>query len=158
MDNQQLIAEKVFELQERNPSDEGSLEDRETGRTRDKDCTSESEMGGHGEPFRRSGGCCHCLYRFLCCRCCRGEEMNVERKVWFDGRSEPVNGISNAVNNQKYNVLNFLPLVLFNQFKLFFNFFQLAINLSQLVPILKVGTPRPTQAFSSPTSRRSSSS
>jgi phospholipid-translocating ATPase len=78
--------------------------------------------------------------------------------VWLDGRSEPVNGISNAVNNQKYNVLNFLPLVLFNQFKLFFNFFQLAINLSQLVPILKVGTPPHTQAFSSPTSRRSSSS
>jgi hypothetical protein len=48
MDNQQLIAEKVYELQERNPSDEGSLEDRETGRTREKDCTSESEMGGHG--------------------------------------------------------------------------------------------------------------
>jgi phospholipid-translocating ATPase len=47
--------------------------------------------------------------------------------------------MSNAVNNQKYNLINFIPLVLFNQFKLFFNFFQLAINLSQLVPILKVG-------------------
>lgn len=65
--------------------------------------------------------------------------MGVERKVWIDGRSEPHNTISNAVNNQKYNILNFLPLVLFNQFKLFFNFFQLAINLSQLVPLLKVG-------------------
>jgi len=50
-----------------------------------------------------------------------------------------MNTISNAVNNQKYNFINFIPLVLFNQFKLFFNFFQLAINLSQLVPILKVG-------------------
>ena len=65
--------------------------------------------------------------------------MNVEINVFMDGRSEPYNDISNAVNNQKYNVLNFVPLVLFNQFKLFFNFFQLAINLSQLVPILKVG-------------------
>ena len=63
--------------------------------------------------------------------------------------------ISNAVNNQKYNVINFLPLVLFNQFKLFFNFFQLAINLSQLVPLLKVGTFSSIQVFSSPTSRRS---
>ena len=68
--------------------------------------------------------------------------MGVERKVWIDGRSEPHNTISNAVNNQKYNILNFLPLVLFNQFKLFFNFFQLAINLSQLVPLLKVGNTR----------------
>jgi phospholipid-translocating ATPase len=59
--------------------------------------------------------------------------------VWIEGRSEPENTVSNAVNNQKYNVVNFLPVVLFNQFKLFFNFFQLAINLSQLVPILKVG-------------------
>ena len=65
--------------------------------------------------------------------------MRVERKVFMDGRTEPKNTISNAVNNQKYNVLSFLPVVLFNQFKLFFNFFQLAINLSQLVPILKVG-------------------
>jgi len=73
------------------------------------------------------------------CGCCGGEDMRVERKVWLDGRTEPLNNISNAVNNQKYNVLNFLPVVLFNQFKLFFNFFQLAINLSQLVPILKVG-------------------
>jgi hypothetical protein len=41
MDNHQLIAEKVYELQERNPSDEGSLgEEKESGRTRDKECTS----------------------------------------------------------------------------------------------------------------------
>lgn len=75
-----------------------------------------------------------------CCACLRGPDMNVERTVSLDGWSQPKNTISNAVNNQKYNVINFLPLVLFNQFKLFFNFFQLAINLSQFVPILKVGT------------------
>lgn len=63
----------------------------------------------------------------------------MERMVTLNGISVPKNRISNAVNNQKYNLLNFLPLVLFNQFKLFFNFFQLAINLSQFVPILKVG-------------------
>ncbi len=96
-------------------------------------------MSGAGQPFRRDRSCCQCLCRWICCKCCRGEEMNVERKVWVDGRTEPNNTISNAVNNQKYNVINFIPLVLFNQFKLFFNFFQLAINLSQLVPILKVG-------------------
>lgn len=59
--------------------------------------------------------------------------------VTLSGRTVPRNRISNAVNNQKYNVINFLPIVLFNQFKLFFNFFQLAINLSQFIPILKVG-------------------
>jgi phospholipid-translocating ATPase len=46
---------------------------------------------------------------------------------------------SNEINNQKYSVLNFLPIVLFNQFKIFFNFFQLMLVGSQFVPLLKVG-------------------
>ena len=74
-----------------------------------------------------------------CCSCCIKTDMNVERIVRFDGYTDPKNRISNAANNQKYNLLNFLPLVLFNQFKLFFNFFQLAINITQLIPVLKVG-------------------
>jgi phospholipid-translocating ATPase len=36
-------------------------------------------------------------------------------------------------------VLNFLPVVLFNQFRLFFNFFQLTLVISQFIPPLKVG-------------------
>ena len=36
----------------------------------------------------------------------------------------------NAVNNQKYTALTFLPLVLFNQFKYFFNLFFLLVALS----------------------------
>ena len=74
----------------------------------------------------------------------------------MDGRTEPKNTMSNAVNNQKYNVISFLPVVLFNQFKLFFNFFQLAINLSQLFPILKVGKNNKTQVFCSVISLHSS--
>ena len=72
------------------------------------------------------------------CSCC-STDMNVERTVFLNGNSVPKNKISNAVNNQKYNIISFLPIVLFNQFKLFFNFFQLTINLSQFIPILKVG-------------------
>lgn len=39
MDNQNLISEKHYELQERNPSDEGSMEDEKT-KVRDKDTNS----------------------------------------------------------------------------------------------------------------------
>ena len=46
---------------------------------------------------------------------------------------------SNRQNNQKYNVLTLIPIVLFNQFKYFYNFFFLIISLSQFVPQLKVG-------------------
>ena len=46
---------------------------------------------------------------------------------------------SNKVNNQKYSLLSFVPVVLFNEFKFFFNFFYLLIALLQCVPQLKVG-------------------
>jgi len=47
--------------------------------------------------------------------------------------------IKNTVSNQKYSILSFLPKVLFNQFKFFFNLFYLLIAISQFIPQLKVG-------------------
>ena len=47
--------------------------------------------------------------------------------------------MTNKLNNNKYNVLTFVPVVLFNQFKFFYNLFFLLIALSQFVPALKVG-------------------
>lgn len=46
---------------------------------------------------------------------------------------------ANVLRNQKYSVLSFVPLVLWNQFKFFFNLFFLAVAVSQFVPVLKVG-------------------
>lgn len=43
------------------------------------------------------------------------------------------------MNNQKYSVITFMPVVLYNEFKFFFNLFFLLIALSQLVPFLRVG-------------------
>jgi hypothetical protein len=45
----------------------------------------------------------------------------------------------NVVRNQKYNVLTFLPLVFYEQFKFFFNLYFLLVALSQFVPALKIG-------------------
>ena len=47
--------------------------------------------------------------------------------------------MSNKLNNTKYNILTFVPMVLFNQFKFFYNLFFLLIALSQFIPPLKVG-------------------
>ena len=47
--------------------------------------------------------------------------------------------MTNKLNNNKYNVLTFIPVVLFNQFKFFYNLFFLIIALSQFIPALKVG-------------------
>jgi phospholipid-translocating ATPase len=46
---------------------------------------------------------------------------------------------TNMVSNTKYSLLTFLPMVLFNQFKFFQNFFFLVMALTQFVKVLKVG-------------------
>ncbi|KAI0027749.1 hypothetical protein K488DRAFT_90492 [Vararia minispora EC-137] len=51
----------------------------------------------------------------------------------------PVRYPPNVVLNQKYNVLTFLPLVLYEQFRFFFNLYFLLVALSQFFPPLKTG-------------------
>lgn len=47
----------------------------------------------------------------------------------------------NSVRNQKYNIFTFFPVVLYEQFKFFFNLYFLLVALSQFIPALKIGTP-----------------
>ena len=47
--------------------------------------------------------------------------------------------LTNRLNNQKYTLLNFVPHVLYEQFRFFFNLFFLLLCLTQFIPILKVG-------------------
>ena len=85
------------------------------------------------------------------------------RTLSFNGRRFPRSFPGNKINNQKYNILTFVPVVLFNQFKFFFNLFFLIIALSQFIKVLRVGTsPRPrsrrlAQASSSRSLPRSAS-
>lgn len=46
---------------------------------------------------------------------------------------------ANLVRNQKYNIITFLPIVLYEQFKFFFNLYFLLVALSQFVPALRIG-------------------
>lgn len=62
-----------------------------------------------------------------------------DRIIYFDRNVYPPNKFENIVRNQKYSVSTFVPVVLYNQFKFFFNFFFLAIALSQFYEPLKVG-------------------
>jgi len=62
-----------------------------------------------------------------------------DRLIYLNGTSAPKKYAENLVKNQKYSVLSFIPLVLYNQFRFFFNLFYLLIALTQFVPPLKVG-------------------
>lgn len=66
------------------------------------------------------------------------EISNSERSLTL-GQTQVSVGLSNRINNQKYTAANFVPVVLFNQFKYFFNLFFLILAISQFVPALKVG-------------------
>lgn len=57
----------------------------------------------------------------------------------MNGHTQPRRFAANKINNQKYSILTFIPLVLYNEFKFFFNLFFLMIALAQLVPFLRVG-------------------
>lgn len=62
------------------------------------------------------------------------------RKVWLSGKNDKaVRYPSNSISNQKYSWWNFVPVVLFNQFKFFFNLFFLFVSLSQFFEPLRVG-------------------
>ena len=62
-----------------------------------------------------------------------------QRRMDMNGTTQPKSFCSNKLNNQKYNLFSFIPKVLYNEFKFFFNLFFLLIALSQFIPFLKVG-------------------
>ena len=52
---------------------------------------------------------------------------------------EPGRYPPNVVRNQKYNLVTFLPLVLYEQFKFFFNLYILLVARRQFFPGLQIG-------------------
>lgn len=62
-----------------------------------------------------------------------------QRRLTLNGQTTPSYFMTNKLNNNKYSVLTLIPVVLFHQFKFFYNLFFLLISLSQFVPVLKVG-------------------
>jgi phospholipid-translocating ATPase len=46
---------------------------------------------------------------------------------------------ANVIRNQKYSLITFVPLVLYNQFKFFLNLYFLVMACSQFIPVLRIG-------------------
>ncbi|SCU81654.1 LANO_0B03796g1_1 [Lachancea nothofagi CBS 11611] len=47
--------------------------------------------------------------------------------------------VPNAISNAKYNPVTFIPIILYEQFKFFFNLYFLVVALSQAIPQLRIG-------------------
>ena len=81
-----------------------------------------------------SFGCWYKLMRSM------GATVSKEKRtIHLSGKTVPNWFPSNKLNNQKYTMMTFLPKLLYNEFKFFFNMFFLLIAISQFVPFLKVG-------------------
>ncbi|TRY88260.1 hypothetical protein DNTS_022639 [Danionella cerebrum] len=86
-------------------------------------------------------------WKVLCCSCCecllhtcrRKKELK-PRTVWL-GHPEKCEEKhpKNSIKNQKYNIITFVPGVLYQQFKFFLNLYFLVVACSQFVPSLKIG-------------------
>ncbi|XP_021914098.1 probable phospholipid-transporting ATPase IIB isoform X4 [Zootermopsis nevadensis] len=82
------------------------------------------------------------LIRFRCCswlwrRCCQERELKSRTIVIGHPSSEKFP--ANVIRNQKYNLITFLPLVLFQQFKFFLNLYFLVMATSQFIPDIRIG-------------------
>ena len=82
-----------------------------------------------------------CCKSFFTCffPCCAKVDTKSKRIVGFRDKSYNITYWSNKVENYKYNMLLFLPTVIYNQFKQFGNFFYLVMAISQFIPDIKVG-------------------
>ena len=82
-----------------------------------------------------------------CCRnfcaiifpCFKHVDVTSRRIVYFNNPALNITNWENKEENNKYNLITFVPLVLFNQFKQFGNFFYLLMSIAQFFPDLKVG-------------------
>ncbi|XP_063921881.1 probable phospholipid-transporting ATPase IIB isoform X2 [Zophobas morio] len=69
-------------------------------------------------------------------KCCGPRELK-PRKIML-GSQTPGQFPANAIRNQKYNIITFLPLVLYQQFKFFLNLYFLIMAISQFVPDIRI--------------------
>ena len=56
-----------------------------------------------------------------------------------EGQTNPRSSKTNFINNKKYNILTFVPIILYNQFSFFYNLYFLVLCITQFVPIFQVG-------------------
>uniref|UniRef100_A0A8C7QGS0 Phospholipid-transporting ATPase n=1 Tax=Oncorhynchus mykiss TaxID=8022 RepID=A0A8C7QGS0_ONCMY len=99
-------------------------------------------------PLKMQHSCPICQKKFTnavvlqCCpwsRCCGMGDFR-PRTVWLGHPEKREQRYPrNVINNQKYNFFTFLPGVLFNQFKYFFNLYFLLLACSQFVNELRLG-------------------
>ncbi|XP_029184448.2 probable phospholipid-transporting ATPase IIA isoform X1 [Acropora millepora] len=97
----------------------------------------------------REGFCKRCFKFWCCCgllESCRSSFDKMMGKIEMKPRTVVLGRESatqkfprNVICNQKYNIITFIPLTLYNQFKFFLNMYFLLVATSQFIPQLRIG-------------------
>ena len=86
---------------------------------------------------KKSGACVNFLSTVF--PCLKKVDTTSKRVVYFSDPSLNITNWSNKDENNKYNVITFIPITLFNQFRQFGNLFYLILTITQFFPQLAVG-------------------
>ncbi|CAG2108793.1 unnamed protein product [Medioppia subpectinata] len=131
-----------------NSSDESGIESTESDSLLRTKTTKRLNKKNKKSRRKTSILCCICVLTANCLsamvRLLFGKKQLKPRTVYVRG-SDRFNEKTkqsfpaNIVRNQKYNIITFLPIVLFNQFKFFLNLYFLLMACSQFITSLKVG-------------------
>ena len=78
--------------------------------------------------------CCSVIFP-----CLKEVDTTTRRKLFLKDQTLNVTNWSNKEENNKYNIITFIPITLFNQFRQFGNLFYLLLTISQFIPQLAVG-------------------
>ena len=78
--------------------------------------------------------CCSVIFP-----CLKEVDTTTRRKLFLEDQTLNVTNWSNKEENNKYNIITFIPITLFNQFRQFGNLFYLLLTISQFIPQLAVG-------------------
>ncbi len=108
-----------------------SLEENEDFLTTDKKGLSEDLIN---EPKRYSVNKKSSSFSKYCSKifpCLKKVDTTSRRIVYFNDENLNITNWSNEEENNKYNIVTFLPVVLFNQFKQFGNFFYLIMSITR---------------------------
>ena len=78
-------------------------------------------------------------FKEKCMDCVKRKREYKSREIILNGEKAEGKFPPNLLRNQKFNLLTFVPLVLYEQFKFFFNLYFLIVALTQFIPALQVG-------------------
>ncbi|RUS73851.1 hypothetical protein EGW08_018395 [Elysia chlorotica] len=89
----------------------------------------------------RWAGFCSSCWRRMFSLCCRQKELQARTiHIGVGSRANTdTKYAKNVVRNQKYSIITFIPMVLFEQFKIFLNLYFLVMALTQIFPDLRTG-------------------